>query len=162
EEYGEHVANYMGIAHVSFDKARLLNSVSGTDIRRDPFKYWDFISEEAKPYFVKKISILGSESTRKSTLTEKLAAHYNTAFVSEAGREVVEKTEKCRFDDLIQISEMHAKRISEQITQANKLLFIDTDINITRSYASFLFNKELAMPSWIEELNKADLYLFLE
>src|SRR5262249_759102 len=28
--------------------------------------------------------------------------------------------------------------------------------------ASFLFNKELAVPFWIEELNKADLYLFLE
>ena len=162
EEYGEHVANFMGIDHVSFDKARSLNPVSATDIREDPFGYWDYISGEAKPYFVKKIVILGSESTGKSTLTENLAAYYNTLFVSEAGREVVAKTEECSFDDLIMIAELHGKKISEQIKKAHKLLFIDTDINITKSYASFLFNKNLIVSPWIEEINKAHLYLFLE
>lgn len=162
EEYGEHVASNMGIDHVSFDRPRLLNPISGTEIRKDPFTHWNFIAEQARPYFVWKIAILGSESTGKSTLAEKLAAHYDTAFVSEAGREVVEKTEECSFDDLVQISELHARKISEQIIKANKLLFIDTDINITTSYASFLFNKTLIIPSWIEKLNKSDLYLFLE
>jgi len=162
EEYGEHVANLMGADHVSFDKTRSLNPVSGTGIRKDPFEYWDFIAEPARYYFVKKIVVLGSESTGKSTLAESLAAHYNTVFVSEAGREIVEKTEECSFNDLTKISELHAKKISEQISVANKLLFIDTDINITRSYASFLFNKKLPVSPWIEEMNAADLHLFLE
>ena len=45
---------------------------------------------------------------------------------------------------------------------ANKILFIDTDITITRSYAAFLFNTSIDTADWINEANRFDLYLFLE
>jgi HTH-type transcriptional repressor of NAD biosynthesis genes len=132
EEYGEHVAQKMGINHVLFDKERVIKKVSGTDIRNNPFNYWSLISEEAKPSFAMKVVILGSD------------------------------TNECSFDDLIKIADEHAKKISTQILKANKILFIDTDINITKSYASFLFNKKLQVPLWVEEVNSSHLYLFLE
>ena len=46
--------------------------------------------------------------------------------------------------------------------KTDRLLFIDTDINITKSYSKYLFNKPLNVADWIEVANKADLYLFLE
>jgi len=162
EDYGDYVSKFLGIAHIIFDKSRALNPISSTQIRKNPFEFWQFIAKEARPYFVKKIAILGSESTGKSTLTERLAAHYQTNFVSEVGRDVVEKTEECSFDDLSKIAELHARKILTKTSHANKLLFIDTDLNITKSYSSFLFNRTLEVLPWIEEANRSDLYLFLE
>ena len=70
----------MHAKHISFDEQRNIYSISGSLIRESPFKYWDFISATAKPYFIKKIILLGSESTGKSFLTERLANFFNTEF----------------------------------------------------------------------------------
>ena len=123
---------------------------------------WDFIAAAARPYFVKKIVLLGTESTGKSTLTEKLAAHFNAGYVPEMAREILEKTEDCKPEHLVEIAVLHANTILTKLKEANRLLFIDTDINITRSYSKFLFNETLHCDRWIEDANKADLYIFLE
>lgn len=162
ENYGDYVAEAMQIEHIPFDKNRTEIPVSGSEIRTNPFKHWDQICAEACPYYVKKIAILGSESTGKSVLAERLAAYYNTIFVAEAAREIVAKTEVCSPENLIQIATTHAKNIIEQISKANQLLFLDTDLNITKSYSSFLFQDELKVASWQEDANKSDLYFFLE
>lgn len=162
EDYGDYLAEYMGIEHIPFDKARSTVPVSAMAIRADPFFYWNYISDEAKPWFVKKIAIVGSESTGKSVLTECLAKHFNTAFVPEMAREIIGKTDECIFDDLYKIADLHARAIQAQISLANKLLFVDTDLIITKSYSQFLFNRELIVEPWIEEANKFDLYLFME
>lgn len=162
EAYGDYLAEAMQIAHICYDKTRMQNPVSGSLIRANPFKYWDSICNTARPYFVKKIAILGSESTGKSILAEKLANHFNTVYVPEAAREIVEKTKLCTREHLDQIATAHAKSINAQISKANKLLFLDTDLNITKSYSSFLFNLKLSVYKWQEEASASDLYFFLE
>lgn len=162
EPYGDFVADFMGAESVVYDEARKNYPVSATQIKNNPFYFWDFIPESVKPYYVKKACLLGTESTGKSTLTENLAKYFDTAFVPEMARDIIEQTEECTYENLFEIATLHAKTIIEKLPLANKLLFIDTDINITRSYSSFLFGKELTVPSWIEEANKADLYIFLE
>lgn len=162
EDYGDYVAEVMCIEHICYDKHRVQTSISGSKIRKRPFRYWNYISNEAKQYFVKKVSILGSESTGKSILTERLATHYNTVYVSEAGREIVEKTELCTLKNLNEIASIHAKNIISEVPRSNKLLFLDTDLNITKSYCSFLFKQKLNLELWQEEGNKSDLCIFLE
>ena len=162
EKYGDYLAEFLSCKHISFDNVREQFPISASDIRKNPFKYWDYIAQAARPYFVKKVAILGTESTGKSILTQKLAAHFKTTFVSEAGREVVPETEKCTITNLYEIAELHAQRIIEKLKYADKILFIDTDINITRSYAQFLFNHELKVEPWVLEANHADIYLYLE
>ncbi len=162
EEYGDYLSEYMTIEHLSFDRRRIKNPVSASAIRNNPFYYWKFIADEAKQFFVKKVAILGTESTGKTILSEKLANYFKTVFVPEVGREIVEKTDECKIEQLYQISELHAKKIEKKILKANKLLFLDTDLNITKSYCLFLFNQELKVAAWIEEANKCDLCLFLE
>lgn len=161
EKYGDHLAEYLGAVHVSFDAGRKAVPVSATQIRRAPFEFWDYLPAAAQPYFVKKVCLIGTESTGKSTLAEKLAGHYDTVFVPEMAREIIEKTAECRPEHLSRIAELHAETIVNTVSRANKLMFIDTDVNITRSYSRFLFGRELDVPGWIEDANRCDLYLYL-
>jgi len=162
EPYGEYVAAYMGIVHLCFDEKRKLVPVSATAIREQPFKNWLYLPAIVRPYFIKKICIAGSESTGKSTLTKKLADYYATLYVPEVARDIVDSTESCTVADLHHIVNAHAKAITASIPLANKLLFVDTDITITRSYASFLFGTTIEAEDWVYEANRFDLYLFLE
>lgn len=162
EKYGDYVAEFLGIEHRMFDAPRIQQPISASMIRKQPFRYWDFIAAAAQPYFVKKIVLVGTESTGKSTLTERLAQHFNTTFVTEMARDIIEKTEECRYEDLIAIANLHAKTIIQKLPLANKLLFVDTDLRITRSYSQFLFRRPLEVEPWIEEANRFDCYLFLQ
>jgi HTH-type transcriptional repressor of NAD biosynthesis genes len=162
ELYGDYVASFLGIRHIVFDIERKAQPISASAILTNPLLNWNFIDVAARPYFVKKIVLLGTESTGKSTLTEKLATYFNAAYVPEMAREILEKTEDCKPEHLVQIAALHATTILSKLKEANRLLFIDTDINITRSYSKYLFNETLHTEHWIEDANKADLYIFLE
>jgi HTH-type transcriptional regulator, transcriptional repressor of NAD biosynthesis genes len=162
EDYGAHVAEFMCIEHILFDKARTTFPVSASEIRANPFNYWHFIAGKAKPWFVKKIALVGSESTGKSVLTERLAKQFNTCFVPEMARDIIEKTNDCTPGDLYKIADLQAQAILSKISVANKLLLVDTDLTITKSYSRYLFGEELIVEPWIEVANKFDLYFFLE
>lgn len=162
EPYGDYVAEFLGIEHRCFDRERRQVPVSAREILQQPFGYWDFIVPAARPWFVKKICISGSESTGKSTLTERLGRWFQTAIVPEMAREVIETTEEVVFDDLLKIATLHASTINQRAKQANKLLICDTDLHITKSYARYLFDRDLVVPDWIEEANRFDLHIFLD
>lgn len=162
ERYGDFTAEFMGVKHVMYDNDRENFFISGTKIRNHPFIYWDYIPEIVKPYFVKKICISGTESTGKSTMTEKLAKRYHTNFVQEWGRVICPNTDECTPEMIKDIGYAHSIDILEKTKTANKLLFSDTDLKTTKMYSYFLFNKIPEFDSWIEEANKFDLYIFLE
>ena len=162
EPYGEYVAEYMGIQHGLFDLEKKVVPVSASQLRQQPLKYWNFLPSNVRPWFVKKICLIGTESTGKSTLTMKLASHFNTNYVPEMGREIVDVTDNCTYEDLLKIASLHAKKILAKLPEANKLLFVDTDVNITASYSEFLFDRKLTTEEWIKAANHFDLYLFLE
>jgi HTH-type transcriptional repressor of NAD biosynthesis genes len=53
------------------------NGISSTEVRKNPYDHWDSIPNVVRPYFTKKVLIIGGESTGKSTLTINLANYYN-------------------------------------------------------------------------------------
>jgi HTH-type transcriptional repressor of NAD biosynthesis genes len=162
EDYGDYVAEYLGIQHIPFDKARSALPISGTLIRDYPLRYWNYLVPAARAFFVIKIVICGTESTGKSTLSRRLAAHFGTNYVSEMAREVVNHSDDVLFEELEKIAIAHANEILEKVKTSQRLLLIDTDILTTQSYATFLFQKELLVPSWVTEANRMDCYLFLD
>lgn len=162
EDYEDVFAEAMGAVHYRFDKARTIVPISATLIRQKPLTYWDYINNFAKDYFVKKIAIVGTESTGKTVLTEKLAKHYNTVWVSEAGRELIPDSKKCRMEDLVMVASEHAKQIQRLTRQSNKILFLDTDVRITKSYMQFLFGATVEFEPWIEKANDVDMYIYLD
>lgn len=162
EDYGEYLANFLNAKHISFDKERLAHTIAASAILKNPFLNWNYIPSVVHPYFIKKIAILGSESTGKSILTEKLAEHYNTAYVPEMARQIINHTNDCTYQNLKQIASLQAETIVEKEKIANRILFCDTELIITKSYSRFLFDRELYVSEWIEQTNRFHLYLFLE
>ncbi len=163
EQYVGFLAQYMGIEHVFFDVARTSVPVSGTLIRKTPYACWDFLSSAARPYYVKKICIFGPESTGKTVLAERLAAHYKTLFVPEVARHIIDDAGgSVTYEIIERIGPAHAQAIIENTAKAQRFLFVDTDIEITRLFSDYYFGKVPRFAPWIDSANTFDLYLFLE
>lgn len=162
EYYGEMVAGYMDIANEYFDPDRIEYDISATEIRENPYQHWDMISQPVRDYFFKKVVLVGTESTGKSTLAENLAKRFGSTWVHEVGRDLIPNTRECTPDDLMNVAKTHAKNIIMAEQDRNRILFIDTDINITRSYYGFLFKDQMRVDGWMKLANKGDLYIYLE
>ena len=88
---------------VYFDRAEV--PVSSTEIREWATAHWEYIPEVCRDHYVRKILVVGGESTGKSTLVENLALAYNTNFVREIGRDTCEYAGGENFmveDDLVE------------------------------------------------------------
>lgn len=161
EPYGELVAGFMGIQHVAFDISKTQVPVSATFIRNNLYAGWAFLPDAVKRYFALKVVILGTESTGKTTLAQLLAAHYNCNLVLEAGRDLIPNSNNITMESLQLVATAHANRIVRAMVGSSPLTIIDTDINITRSYCRFVFNRELPVSDYIDTANNAQLYLYL-
>lgn len=124
---------------------------------------------------VRKIAIIGPESTGKSTLCEQLAQYYNTMWCPEFAREylIVHGT-SYTYEDLLYIAKGQIAMEEEYIqlvqnweqpkdrnneTPFSPLLFIDTDMYVLKVWCEFVFGK---CHQWIIDQiveRKYDLYL---
>ena len=79
---------------------------------------------------MKKIVIIGPESTGKTTLCEQLAAHYKTCWCPEFAREyLVEKGKDYTYGDLLNIAHGQVELEYTMLPKArNGFYFIDTDM----------------------------------
>ena len=134
---------------------------------------------------IKKITVIGPESTGKSTLCEQLAQHYNTMWCPEFAREyLLTHGMDYDFDDLLYIAKGQIAMEDEYIGMASgKLvevsgegmpnqqrphspltthyspLFIDTDMYVMKVWSEFVFGN---CHQWILDQiieRKYDLYL---
>jgi NadR type nicotinamide-nucleotide adenylyltransferase len=118
---------------------------------------------------MKKIVIIGPESTGKSTLCEKLADHFHTNWCPEYAREYLMKHgTNYTYDTLLEIAKgqivledkfINLVQSSPLTAHYSPLLFIDTDMYVMNVWSKFVFGKT---HSWI--LNQViqrryDLYL---
>lgn len=138
EEYGDEFASYLGIKHILVDINRDTYPVSGTKVRNNPEKHWKFIPDEVKPYFTKRIAVMGPESTGKSTLVLQLAYEFGTNYIPEYGREYVEKYVQgtdLQVDDFFKIAETHNDILLEKhLVVRRPLLIADTEAITTKLF----------------------------
>ena len=145
------------------------DGISSTEIRKNPYEHWDWLPKVVRPYYTKKVLLMGGESTGKSTLTINLANRFNTNYIDEAGRDISERSGT----DLLMLSEdfteillQHKLNEMKAIEHSNKVLFIDTDALVTQFYMNFLedpnIEKNKALSDAIDALNEYDLILFME
>jgi HTH-type transcriptional repressor of NAD biosynthesis genes len=133
EEYGSMLAASLNVDHIIFDKDRIQFPVSASAIRVNPFKFWDYIADPAKGFFVKRICFYGPESTGKSVMAQRMATHYQTSMVPEVAREMI-LTNDFNFDDILRIGNAQTQRVIDKTKTANKILFCDTDLITTQVY----------------------------
>lgn len=115
-----------------------------------------------------KIVIFGPESTGKSTLASDLARHYKTCWVAEYMRPYLQKKldssgERISREDLLPIAEGQIREENIKASEANELLFCDTDLLELQVYSEYYYNgfcpKEI-----IDSVNSSsyDLYLLMD
>jgi len=110
---------------------------------------------------MKKVVVIGPESTGKSTLCEQLAKHYNTNWVPEYAREyLLQHGAQYNYDNLLTIAKGQVA-LEESITEKTRspLIFIDTDQYVMKVWCEFVFGK---CHSYIHDQikkRKYDLYL---
>ena len=116
---------------------------------------------------VKRIVIIGPESTGKSTLCSQLAEHFNTLWCPEYAREyLLTNGKEYSYNDLLTIAkgqialeDKYALQSEKESTLESPLLFIDTDMYVMKVWCEYVFDKcHPFIISTIAE-RKYDLYL---
>lgn len=89
-----------------------------------------------------KIGVVGAESTGKSELCEKMAAHFNTLWVPEYAREYFNHSSIYQYTllDLERILEQQLTWETEYARKANRLLFCDTTAITLKIWAELEFS----------------------
>ena len=92
-----------------------------------------------------KIAIFGPESTGKTTLATQLAEYYKTVWVAEYARDYLqEKLDSgrgiCDLEDMLPIAYGQTKLENESAMIANKYLFCDTNLLVTKVFSELYYD----------------------
>ena len=169
EDYGAPYAALMGSRHVLVDQARATIPISATAIRANPLANLEYLESCVRAYYVKRVVIVGAESTGKTTLAQKLAEKFQTNFVAEYGREQWEyKVAGLTMDDplpawsdeeFLDIAREQQRRENLASRSANKVLICDTNAFATGTWYERYRGKRHPEVDAIGQRDKADLYL---
>lgn len=163
EEYGFKLAEILGAKYIPVDHARELVPVSGTDIRKDPMGNWRFLPSCVRPYFLRKVVLFGPESTGKTTLAAQLAKQYDTIWVGEHARPLLDhKAGVCDEADIPFIARGQVAAEEAMSFQANRVLICDTDPLLTTIWSEVLFGHCHPWVQQVAENRHYDLYLLMD
>ena len=112
---------------------------------------------------IKKVVIIGPESTGKSTLAQNLAHLYNEPWVPEYARKYLENlTREYGFTDLLNIAKGQLHLEDHHIKRAQTVIFCDTNLQVLRVWSDHRFKK--TDPWIIEQIEQRqyDLYLLTD
>lgn len=105
---------------------------------------------------LKKVLILGPESTGKSTLAKDLASHFEEPWVPEYSREYLENlTRDYDFEDLSTMAKGQLEVEEKEEKLAKEILFCDTDLRVIHIWSAHRFGKT---DSWILEEIETRIY----
>jgi NadR type nicotinamide-nucleotide adenylyltransferase len=113
---------------------------------------------------MKKIVIIGPESTGKSSLCEALATHYQGLWVREFAREyLTEHGTDYSFEDLLTITKgqlaLEDTATALAVREGRPYLFFDTDMHVMHVWSTFVFGREHELVEQEREQRQYDLYL---
>jgi NadR type nicotinamide-nucleotide adenylyltransferase len=94
---------------------------------------------------IKRIAIIGPESSGKSALSRALASKYKTIWIPEHAREYLSQLDRTYLEsDVITIYKEQWEQESRSINKANKFLFIDTEFIIGKVWYEHVYKKPCA------------------
>lgn len=148
EDYGEELARWLNARHVCVDRERRAVPISGTSVRADPYGHWAFLPTVVRPFYVRRVAILGDESTGKTTLASQLASAFDTVWVPEYGRTYcgTRDPRTLSLDDFERIGRGQLAAEDSAAREANCLLFCDTDLLTTCTWSDMIAGSR---PPWL-------------
>jgi NadR type nicotinamide-nucleotide adenylyltransferase len=91
---------------------------------------------------IKRVAVIGPESTGKSALCKQLAEKYNTVYVPEFARDYLTNLgRKYTYEDVLYIAEQQLVLEKEYEKKANGILFCDTNLITIKIWLKFVFNR---------------------
>ena len=91
---------------------------------------------------IKKIAVIGPESTGKSTLSEALAKELNTVYVPEYARTYLEQLNRpYNESDLLEIANGQLKSEQEMHSKANRYLICDTNLYVLKVWSEHKYSQ---------------------
>ena len=167
EEYGARWSHFMGCAHVCVDMAREQIPMRATWIRANPRAHLDWVSPQVRAHFVPRVVILGAESSGTTTLAQALAAHFQTVWVPEYGREYCEQNWSgldyvWRSEEFAEIAREQQTRENEAARAANRVLICDTNAWATRLWHHRYMNEFSPAVEEIANAGRADLMILTD
>ncbi|MGX7419997.1 AAA family ATPase [Carnobacterium gallinarum] len=122
--------------------------ISGTKIRQNPMKYWNYIAFPFRRVFSTNILVMGSASGGKSTLVQDLALSFGSPYTDEYARRYEEhynvRDEELTINDFNYMGagqfEQNKNAIMSQ--ENNGLVFADTDVMVTKVYTKYYCNQK--------------------
>ncbi|ULE35497.1 AAA family ATPase [Mycobacterium sp. IDR2000157661] len=88
EDYGDAYAQALGCVHDYGEREP--GGLSGTAVRAAPLAHLDRLDPPVRAHYVQRVSVVGAESTGKTTLADDLACRLGTVAVPEFGRHFTE------------------------------------------------------------------------
>lgn len=148
EGYGDELARRLDARHVTVDPARRTVPTSGTAIRRDPMGQWTFLPPVVRPYYARRVALLGTESVGKTTLARELAATFDTAWVEEYGRHYcldrdARTLQRVDFEAIVWGQATWEDAAAER---ANRVLICDTELHTTCTWSDITIGWR---PAWL-------------
>lgn len=138
EDYGITYTKEMGCQHVMVDRLRHKVPISGTKVRANVIKNWEFLKPVVRQKYCKRVCVLGAESTGTTTLTKALANKYHTPWVPEFGRTYTEAKVTAGFpmdwdsNEFTFIADEQRRMENKLAGQSKGLLFCDTNAFATK------------------------------
>lgn len=140
EKHYEEMLNQVGKKTYLMDR---ILGISGTEIRKNPHKYWKYIAKPFKKYFVKKFAVIGTASEGKTTLCRKISNYFDIPWVPELARDYIKENniqsdEEFEYYDFSQFLYMQYNGIKNAIKKASEqsgIMISDTETLVTLMYA---------------------------
>lgn len=109
---------------------------------------------------LKRVLILGPESTGKSTLCQDLSTALTEPWVPEFARKYLENLSRpYQYEDLLEIAKGQVTMEDQLAQEANKYLFCDTDLRVIHIWSEHRFNK--TDPWVLDQIQKRTYNLIL-
>jgi HTH-type transcriptional repressor of NAD biosynthesis genes len=159
EDYGARLAAELGAEFVHVGP-RQPDEPSASEVRAGPWRCWARLPAPVRGFYARTIAIHGAESTGKTMLAGRLAAHFGTIWVPEYGRvHCAHHGPDVGPSDLVAIAERQSAAIAAGRRWCDRRFFADTDALTTAAWAEMLIGE---VPDGVSEHERADLYLLLE
>lgn len=144
EGYIHRLARELNARPFPVDPERKVVPVCATDIRQAPAENWDFVPGPVRPYYQRRLVLVGAESTRKTRLAKALARRLGSHHIPEYGREfdaVFKHGQDWTAEDFDAIVAGHLAVADAMAERGMALMIEDTDVVQTLVWAEILIGR---------------------
>jgi HTH-type transcriptional repressor of NAD biosynthesis genes len=165
--YVRPLREHFGASFHIIDPERTGVPITTSRIRREGIlRHWETLAGVCRPFFAKRVVLVGTESCGKTTLTRYLAKRYATSWVEEYSRTYAAEylggcEDTLRFEDYGRIAMGHKIAEERALRRANRVVFVDTEAVVTQYYCQIYEGRKHPVVEEIARDQEYDLWLHL-